>query len=316
MAPFTSVLYATAKNSKKRNMTRFLVAGIRSNMVFSVRHVRCNPILMASTSASSGGNLHRTTLQSISVRHQSSASSSSSTTSNLQKEIQHEKMKHVLHNSSIPPGSGLGLMEAIKVDPERHARFRQSLWNLAGSFLLFVMAAQSLKSGALRRKSEAELEKVRSQLQEVQTACQMVLENDAGDAVVSRIVHDVMTYMSTVSDSNETAAPLSSIWKRFTVQPSPDNSDTDLSSPFNKKEHKQHIEKLVRGHLFAALAPTAYADDQRKLLEIRSLAEAKHDADALMQDELVQVLLAEQEKSSAHTDADGATVVRKPLFHI
>jgi len=186
------------------------------------------------------------------------------------------------------PSAPKGVAAQIFQNPDRKARYSQALWNMAASFLLMMMAAQTLKSANERRKSEKEKDKAVEQLEANRATLKQLLEKDA-----YRPLADQLSQIMTSEPKP----------KGWFGSKEPQKDDDDLL--------KERIAVMVQQEVQKVIGDAALTEAERDAYAI-----SKMQTPGGLLSENPEMALKELETTSVEKDETGATVVKKRIFSI
>lgn len=173
----------------------------------------------------------------------------------------HQEMKGVLQpqKSASPPVAGSGVTAQIFENPKRKAQYNQALWNAAGSFLLVIFAAQSLKSGTQRRKAEQLADGYCTVVEKKRILFQSLLQEDTWKPLAARIAAN----LNQVNDSTATTAQ--GIAGLFATRKSPTKTQDNL------QQSEERILAMILHEMHVLVQEAALSDTEKDALAVAGL---------------------------------------------
>ena len=187
-----------------------------------------------------------------------------------------EDMYHQLKNTLEKPRPS-AVMDQIRNNPERKARYTQSLWNMAASFMLILTAAQGVRASYFRKAAIEKQEEYEKELAELRNACKSLLDPKEMEVLAQQL-------------SEATAPKEQSSWlSRGSSQPAADPGA---------------IASLLESYIKSKIGDLAWTQAELDEMHVEQLkVVASNEVDDLLQ-EIVQ------------TNERGEAVIQKPVFRI
>ena len=183
---------------------------------------------------------------------------------------------------------------------ERKRRYNQAAINAICSFMVVLLAAQSLKSGSERRKAELHLTAALEVLAETQDKLKHLTNAGHVKAMAAACVAEIAVLQHQEEERRKQSK--TGGWLSRT------SSGSELSAQELQQLQQEQIAAVLQRHLSSFVGDSALTEaekDQKHVLELVQTPE----------DSLLQALQEEQETTIVR-DADGTTVIKKRVFSI
>jgi hypothetical protein len=222
-------------------------------------------------------------------------------------------------NTAATAASKTSLVDQERL--ERNRRYQQAAINAVCSFMVVLLAAQSLKSGSDKRKAELQLEAALEVVSETRDKLKLVLDTSTSHRIAQACL-DQMT------DTNApTSPPKSSAWF-WSSRPPATSAATNLET----SNDVDRLAAIVQQQLYAVIGNAALTEaerDQRRMQQL-ALAEAAAaqlatpdldtDTNRILQQALSSSVAPDQSSTAVESNGavdatgKGASVVKKRVF--
>jgi hypothetical protein len=228
-----------------------------------------------------GSTRHATSIRSITSKSLPPPTAASSPQT-LHQSIQDGLLKKSAVTSSAS-GTSTGNAAATAKTPlvdqerlERNRRYQQAAINAVCSFMVVLLAAQSLKSGTDKRKAELQLEAALEVVSETRDKLKVVLDTSTS----RRIAHACLEQMH--DTHTPTSLPTSSAW--FWSRRS---SAISVATSLEKSQEMDRLAAIVQQQLRVVIGDAALTEAERDQLQMQALsiaaAAAANQAEAAVQ---------------------------------